>query len=520
MHDDAKPKFSGSPRNLPLNAVMYVTKQSSNPVTWTNAVAIDCYIDPDGHIKINTYSPTAITWHNTLTDLNKQLGLQAQKNMIVGGTLKRIIVMKEINESQLKQFTTEQLEELARQTHFRGYYLLNADVINLVSSATGDFAFSAESGTVWMYESSWYDSGQLVPDQVTPASDELPIVNGIASAGISTSYSRGDHIYLKQLTYDGNVTATKFAKTGGISNDILLADGSTKQSVLTSKIYQITQQNSKQILEVDLVKYSLTCTGVTVLKMYGLYIMVMVVFQGQITNILTTDAQSALPTGGIYLGCNQDSITGTITDQWNISNTPTGELRIGVNTQIIQDNKGLMLSNDGQILTFNGKQFVDLTTDQTITGRKTFAGVTLGNIQLNPTDVSYGEGIRIANSAIGDINAIYIGTSHTSSSGEIDGQFTIIKRTNGSLTICRTADQNTANKGLVISTDGNKLSFNGSVIAGTGATSGANNGSVNYSAGNTILWGANSTDPIGEFCSDGVKVYWRAHPLTMGSVPP
>ncbi|KAA6385263.1 MAG: hypothetical protein EZS28_019212 [Streblomastix strix] len=27
-------------------------------------------------------APTAITWHNTLADLNKQLGLQAQKNMV------------------------------------------------------------------------------------------------------------------------------------------------------------------------------------------------------------------------------------------------------------------------------------------------------------------------------------------------------------------------------------------------------------------------------------------------------
>ncbi|KAA6382945.1 MAG: hypothetical protein EZS28_021529 [Streblomastix strix] len=53
MNDAAKPKFSGSPRNLPLNAVIYATKQSSNPVTWINPVAIDCYVDVDGHIKIN-----------------------------------------------------------------------------------------------------------------------------------------------------------------------------------------------------------------------------------------------------------------------------------------------------------------------------------------------------------------------------------------------------------------------------------------------------------------------------------
>ncbi|KAA6395778.1 MAG: hypothetical protein EZS28_008698, partial [Streblomastix strix] len=98
--------------------------------------------------------------------------------------------------------------ELARQTHFRGYYLLNADIINQASSATSDFAFSAESGTVWIYESAWYDNGQLVPDQVTSASDELPIVNSQASAGISTSYSRGDH-------------------TGGTATEILLANGDT-----------------------------------------------------------------------------------------------------------------------------------------------------------------------------------------------------------------------------------------------------------------------------------------------------
>ncbi|KAA6362075.1 MAG: hypothetical protein EZS28_042398, partial [Streblomastix strix] len=124
--------------------------------------------------------------------------------------------------------------ELARQTHFRGYYLLNADIINLASSATGDFAFSAESGTVWMYESAWYDSGQLVPDQVTPASDELPLVNGEASAGISTSYSRGDHIHPQQLTYDNDITATKFIMAGGTATQILLANGDT--TTIDSKI--------------------------------------------------------------------------------------------------------------------------------------------------------------------------------------------------------------------------------------------------------------------------------------------
>ncbi|KAA6375950.1 MAG: hypothetical protein EZS28_028522 [Streblomastix strix] len=43
----AKPKFSGTPRNITLNAVMYVTKQATTPVVWLNPIPIDCFIDPD-----------------------------------------------------------------------------------------------------------------------------------------------------------------------------------------------------------------------------------------------------------------------------------------------------------------------------------------------------------------------------------------------------------------------------------------------------------------------------------------
>ncbi|KAA6360221.1 MAG: hypothetical protein EZS28_044252 [Streblomastix strix] len=69
----------------------------------------------------------------------------------------------------------------------------------------------------------------------------------------------------------------------------------------------------------------------------------------------------------------------------------------------------------------------------------------------------------------------------------------------------------------MISTDGNTLSFNGSIISGTGATNG---GSVNYSAGNPILWGVNSVDTNGGFYSNGTNICWRARPITLGSIPP
>ncbi|KAA6387058.1 MAG: hypothetical protein EZS28_017416 [Streblomastix strix] len=58
----------------------------------------------------------------------------------------------------------------------------------------GDFAFSAESGTVWMYDQNWYSSGDIVPNYVTPASDATPLSDDTATAGIITEYSRGDHV--------------------------------------------------------------------------------------------------------------------------------------------------------------------------------------------------------------------------------------------------------------------------------------------------------------------------------------
>ncbi|KAA6394230.1 MAG: hypothetical protein EZS28_010246 [Streblomastix strix] len=188
----------------------------------------------------------------------------------------------------------------------------------------GDYTYSAEDLLVWVYETNWIETDQLVPDQVTPASDVIPqnsIVNG--SVGVSTQYSRGDHqhplqvstvlpakdtavgeegvattyarsdhthhvnlgnsipkkdtgtgtggtsnvyssathqhplnvdpttanvplvnataaangtsdyysrndhVHPQQLTYDGNITATKFIKTGGLAMEVLYANGET-----------------------------------------------------------------------------------------------------------------------------------------------------------------------------------------------------------------------------------------------------------------------------------------------------
>ncbi|KAA6356563.1 MAG: hypothetical protein EZS28_047910, partial [Streblomastix strix] len=49
-----KPKFSGTPTNIPLNAVMFALKVIGYPIDWNGAIPIDCFIKPNGNVIINT----------------------------------------------------------------------------------------------------------------------------------------------------------------------------------------------------------------------------------------------------------------------------------------------------------------------------------------------------------------------------------------------------------------------------------------------------------------------------------
>ncbi|KAA6363814.1 MAG: hypothetical protein EZS28_040660 [Streblomastix strix] len=149
-----------------------------------------------------------------------------------------------------------------------------------------------------------------------------------------------------------------------------------------------------------------------------------------------------------------------------------------------------------------------------------FAGVKCGAIQINPNSNNFNEGLRISRSSDSNYSGIYLGCNPNSTSGSLTDQWSIVNTPTSELRIGVSDQLLQDNKGLMISADGYTLSFNGSVIAGTGATYGASNGSLNYSAGNPILWGLISVDTNGGFYSDGPKVYWRAKPVTLGAVPP
>jgi hypothetical protein len=85
-------------------------------------------------------------------------------------------------------------QQLNEEAHFRGYLSTNAK-IQALDATPNDFAYSAESGTKWVYdaENGWQDTGTPVPDQLTPASNATPLVNGEATAGQANEYARGDH---------------------------------------------------------------------------------------------------------------------------------------------------------------------------------------------------------------------------------------------------------------------------------------------------------------------------------------
>lgn len=86
-------------------------------------------------------------------------------------------------------------QDILNEAHFRGYFATNAE-IQATTANLNDFAYSAQSGTVWIYgESGWADSGKPVPDKTTPLSDATPAQDGTATAGASTSAARGDHVH-------------------------------------------------------------------------------------------------------------------------------------------------------------------------------------------------------------------------------------------------------------------------------------------------------------------------------------
>lgn len=87
-------------------------------------------------------------------------------------------------------------QQISNKEHFRGYYATTTEVQAITNPENGDFAYNAQTGTKWAYNgTSWTDTGETVPDQVTPKSTTVPLMDGTATTGTEEAYAAGDHVH-------------------------------------------------------------------------------------------------------------------------------------------------------------------------------------------------------------------------------------------------------------------------------------------------------------------------------------
>ncbi|KAA6370195.1 MAG: hypothetical protein EZS28_034278 [Streblomastix strix] len=435
------------------------------------------------------------------------------------------------------------------------------------NSANGDFAFSDKCGTVWIYDNSRYNSGDIVPDQVTPASDATPLVDsGTGVAGTSNEYSRGDHkhqlqvsdvlpskdtsvgtvgqassyarsdhqhpiqtvdtipvndsadesydtvdsyvrnvhsylnniqinasivslvngvennstsayysrhdhIHPQQLIYDGNVTVTKYTKSGGTATEVLYANGATINGVVditsnqkitgikTFDSFKKTNGTNQQILLADgttkITVYAIRSDTIEVSPKYVKLCTLNPFFQN---NCMSVEFRVQGRSGIGLLQFHQMVYVKGLSET-----TRTCELWIQLtawSNAVVKD-----YTNSGTITSLITNIFTTPPVDELPTD---YAAI----MQINPTPTSYDDGLRISRTdpiSTGN-SSIQLGCSRTSNTCAIEGQWSIFTPSSSSINnpqrfviaVWSQAGDNT--RGLYISAEGNTLTFNDGLI--------------------------------------------------------
>ncbi|KAA6391421.1 MAG: hypothetical protein EZS28_013057, partial [Streblomastix strix] len=209
------------------------------------------------------------------------------------------------------------------------------------------------------------------PINVQTNASIIPIVNGVVNNGTSAYYSRHDHILPYQLTYDGNDTATKFIKSGGLATDILLANGDITAisdnfvSIATDQTITGQEGQADNGLRISTDGSTLTFNGDGLMDV-GTDLIIKGNIQINPTSTGFGDGlkiSRADPTGtgnsSIQLGCSRTSNSGAIEGQWSIFTPPSSFINnpqsfVTVMVSQTRDNtRGLQISADGNTLTFN-----------------------------------------------------------------------------------------------------------------------------------------------------------------------
>ncbi|KAA6403328.1 MAG: hypothetical protein EZS28_001142 [Streblomastix strix] len=238
------------------------------------------------------------------------------------------------------------------------------------------------------------------PLNVDPITANVPLVNATAAAnGVCDFYCRNDHVHPQQLTYDGNITATKFIKTGGLATEIVCANGDIINGVVNIASDQ-------------------TITGAKTFNN-----IFQIVPTGDNYNEGIRIANASNESCQIFFGDDPNERSGFIEGQWTVGimlgQGPTAQqFYIYQSPDYSKANRGLRITTDGNRLIFNGNGVVDTGTDQTITSIKTFEKV----VQINPNGDNFNEGVRITRSDNSDYCGIYLGCNPQSTTGALTDQ--------------------------------------------------------------------------------------------------
>ena len=176
----------------------------------------DVWIDPDGDVSgIDLTKVESTTNKVKHLDLNKTYNDEQypNANAVVEAIIQNGASTESAAITHAEAYTDYKVGELTEQTeiiksdveglqkkineeaHFRGYLATNPTPYSPSNATPNDFVYSAKSGTKWVYDANegWIDTETPVPDQLTPASDTTPLINGTASVGSESAYARGDH---------------------------------------------------------------------------------------------------------------------------------------------------------------------------------------------------------------------------------------------------------------------------------------------------------------------------------------
>ncbi|KAA6400416.1 MAG: hypothetical protein EZS28_004054 [Streblomastix strix] len=258
-------------------------------------------------------------------------------------------------------------DEGAASTYARSDHqhpIQTVDTIPVSDSADGSY------GTVESYTRNDHSH----PINVETNASIIPIVDGVGNNGTSAYYSRHDHIHLQQLTYDSNVTATKFIKTGGTNQQILLADGQNKAIInfntsVAPRAYQIdpadgiywmcfailniSKFTSNYVLNAGA---STSFAGVTSGTIYINPMSVNFVGGLRISKTVQRTGSAA-----IQLGCSRTVNTVQIAGQWAIYTSPSNYVNnplgfiIVLASEASDNTRGLRISVDRNTFRFNGR---------------------------------------------------------------------------------------------------------------------------------------------------------------------